>query len=553
MKKQLLKAVLTTAVMVFGLHSTLFAYTEYNSPTADSSAGLFSSDSDNIRNVNEWNTVEFDKLFFNVDYNYTLVTLDYIPVLNLVGAFNIGNLLIAPAFTGNVFSSYSSSTSNTSKSYTVNENVVSDYSIQETHSYYVNNSINAWGNDFSALIGFGNMAFKPSFSFCDMSRYGSYYDSTTSQTDNTQTNYNEDGEVVSTITTKYDNGKIISDCYIPGLAFGMNLGLGSMTLKPYVDFRTAIKRTGYKTGKTVTDSSTDGSSEVYKLNYVNGTYSLIPVLGATLEIPGEKFNQAFGVKYYGSFDLYASKFDDAFGNTQKVRNYSGNTSVITEVSDTNTVKTTKQDGTVYSEKSNIENQLTLDYTFEKALSNQFTLMAKAVLIPSYNFTKNKSYKYSSQSEVTTYNDGHTETVETITTGASTLNKTHGIAVSSNIAFGFKYDVKPGKFVLLGGTSITLPNFSCNINLETNPDYSTTSVKESDSYGNVSRDSTDVTYSAQTSKKTFYSYWSTLQAMSSFCGFNWYMTDSFMLEASLELSVAAGVFSKPVNLGCTLKF
>lgn len=530
-----------------------FAAGAFASPVKTSTSDCFYNDADNITNVTEWSTVNFDKLFLTANYSASY--------LDITGAFKVKDLTIVPYYYGNIFSENFSSTAVSNRYDDVTANSYN------SDAYTTNDTLCSYGSASArdkpgVLVGFKDMGFKFSFDYAGSNKFGTFNPSTTTEstTSSTGTNsttviYDEDGNKVSSSTTEYKKGKILNNAYTPDFQFGMVIAKEKFTLKPVAGIGVDISSKGITAVSETTTEPASLSNTVVEKNYRNNVFAIKPNFGCAMVLPTEKVKHVFSANYNGQFNVYGASYNDAFGTkqTKGVDNYTGTVT---------TSKTTDVDGTVtehtavagsLSDKFLLNNGYNFAYKAVAPITENLTLAGRAVISGTVNYNSNKSFATvnSTKTTVTTVT-GDVRTTESTTTSASALSKVFAVTVVPTVAGGFEYFVKPGKFAVNGGVTVSLPNYSYSSTKTSAPDLAKTTTKVTEN-NNVTTDSTAVTYTGtSTANKAVTSRWNSMSA-GIYTGFSWFLADNFIIDTSLRLNGTYGVFSGNIGAGCTLKF
>ena len=342
------------AAIALVLSSAAFAI---SSKTSSASADLFSTDTDDFMNVNDYQNVNPDNLFCVFGY-------DDFANIQIGAAKNIGGFYFGALYEGNLGNSFNS-TSTTTDSTTTSS---------VTHP-------NSCDRDFSFLIGIGNnlgIKFR-------LYQTTSLYSST---------------EITATETTEHKH-----DYWQPQLSAGYNLRLGDYLLKNYVESRFTSKE---NEDITKTDNATVTTGEPYKaLDFGLGSTLVFPdknnfnqsvkiPVSLSFEIPNDSTKSNFYLEFNPAYTVTYDKIDRLILGASAVLYTTFNTS---ETVDSTTDDSTVSNGIYITPKFN----LGLQY---KAVPEKFTINAGAsVEMPEWEFTNSKTSSTSTSTNSGTSSDG----------------------------------------------------------------------------------------------------------------------------------------------------
>ena len=364
---------LFVAAIALGLSSAAFAIT---SKTSDTTAGVFSTDTDNFVSVNDWQSVNPNNLFGVFGY--------YSTKMKIGAAKNIGGFYFGALYEGDLGNSFTSTTTTTDSTTTS----------KVTHT-------NACSRDFSFLMGIGN----------DLGIKFRLYQYTNSKSST---------EVNATTTTeaKYDN-------WNPELYAGYNLKLGDYLLKNYAATGLYIDQSETI---TKTDSATVTTGDITK--------TLSFGLGSTVVFPSKNnFNQSVNIPLSLGFEIpekdsTASGFYLAFipAYTVTYDKIDRLTLGASAKLDT-TFKTSKTDDSTSSNGIDIYPYFNLALQY-KAVPDKFTINAGAsVAMPNWSFVNEKTGSTS-----TSTNSG------TSSSGEVSLSSGFSAVLAKTVTFDCNYNV-----------------------------------------------------------------------------------------------------------------
>ncbi|MDR1587802.1 MAG: hypothetical protein LBS57_10130 [Treponema sp.] len=265
---------------------------EKPAPESNKSAatqGNFGAEVDDFLDVHSWDGVLGDSKWF--------AYAGYGDYLQLGYARAFGGIYVSAFYGGNIVSfAHPDKSESLEVKYDGNGNATdktttTDYGEAETHT----------NNNIDILVGFANMGITVGF-FEDLEVKNVY------SQDFVKT------ETIGTNTVDYSDEGISADAQegwlLPSIGWGMTLGLGNLTVKPYVNaavgFRQDYKEEETKDHTTVNGTVAWATTNISgnKDNYVNPFFSL----GADLDFSD---NFGIGLEYGIGFDVYSNDYDVA--------------------------------------------------------------------------------------------------------------------------------------------------------------------------------------------------------------------------------------------------
>ena len=284
-----------------------------------------------------------------------------------------------------------------------------------------------------------------------------------------------------------------------------------------------------------------------------------------MTIPTKYISNIIGLSYTGEFNIFNSKYTDAFGNSRKA---SANGIVKTTIVPKNYDPATFNPSTSFTgekvtvttngttDQKDIKNSLAIGYTAKSDISDKLTLMGNISADVSFKSTSKTKWTETTDKDFFKRVDGATKTVETTTISAKNAESESTFYVYPNITLGLKYVVVPSKFNFLVSAQATLPRFTyTNTVAPHQVATSVTTTKTTDFDGSVTESKTygatpntgnigTVTKSAE---------WKKLSAPSVKMGFQWFMTENFEFDTSLHVNMSSGLLSGLVTVAGVLKF
>lgn len=563
------KKVLAGSVMMAAMVAGAFA----QSPVAAATNGLTRGDSDKIMSVGDWTSVEFDKVLLSGNFNASM--------LDLTAAFKLGSVVVAPHYDGNIFVD-ANQTSDT-KVITLNKDdsgVVFGTTTTETSKNVEANNVNSlqheswkwnnakinegsynWGapakiNNAAVLLGFGNIGVKVGADISNIKIDATYDENFANVANSTTTVKDADGNVVANPddVTTYANGYAKSNGYSPYVNVGTAFSVGKATLKPSVGFKFGIYENECFAEKTVAPKDKIGTTTVTSKEQNNFEMNLDPSAQLVAVIPGEKNLGVLIAGYTGRFDMYGTKYNNAFGDSNSVStaNYK---KTVTTTPATATSANTSEDVKVEAsteDKKYMENGGNIQYIYIAPMTDRLTLKAAVgadVKVTNRTVTPSN---VTTQKTVATDAFGGVTTTEKTTVIDGKTSKWTMVEAAPSAKVGFDYVAVPEKFIVRAGTGVNLPKLTYIEKTTSYTGAQTTTEKVTDSLGNVKTDSKTVTNDTQTTNTSEKeAVWSAVNAQV-YTGFSWMMSENFTVDAALQLNVGS-VFGGSLSAGATLKF
>ncbi|MBC6713117.1 hypothetical protein [Treponema sp. Marseille-Q3903] len=531
------------------------------SPVSTASQSLFSNDVDDVMSVTDFYTVEFSKFIASAQASSS-------SVYQADGAFKIKDILIAGGYEGSIFASETKSEAGGTWTYTLDSNTGKVVKTVKNGTLKTTGTRTGAYNSFTALVGFGNIGVKAKMFFSNNDAHGSYDNSFATAQDSVTTVTDDKGNVITTASTTYDHkGYQKYHSIVPRIEAGMTLDIAGMKLQPIVGFAAYIDTENNYSKKSVLQNggTTWSTVDVTKGEVADSVFDLDPTVGATLTIPTKYVSNIIGLSYTGEFNIFNSKYVDAFGNSRKA---SANGIVTTTIVPKNYDPATFNPLTSYTgekvtvttagttDQKDIKNNLAIGYTAKSDISDKLTLVGNISANVRIVSTSKTEWTETTTKDFFKRVDGTTRTVETTTISAKNAESASGFDVSPNITFGLKYVVIPSKFNFLVSAQAALPSFTYKN--EVAPHQVATSVtttKTTDFDGSVTESKTYGTTptggNLGTVTKT--AEWKKLSAPSVKMGFQWFMTENFEFDTSLNVSMSNGLFNGRVTVAGALKF
>ncbi len=544
--------------ILFALAIAVFA----ESPVSTASQSLFSNDVDDVMSVTDFYNVEFSKFIASTQASTS-------SAYQADGAFKIKNILIAGGYEGSIFASETKSEAGGTWTYTLDPNTGKVVKTVKNGTLKTTGTRTGAYNSFTALVGFGNIGVKAKMFFSNYDAHGSYDNSFATAQDSVTTVTDDKGNVITTASTTYDHkGYKKYHSIVPRIEAGMTLDIAGMKLQPIVGFSADIDTYNDYSKKSVLQNGgkTWATVDVTKGEVADSVFELDPTVGATLTIPTKYVSNIIGLSYTGGFNIFNSAYKDAFGKSRKAsangivtttivpRNYGDPATFNPLTSTTGEKVTVTTAGT--TDQKDIKNSLAIGYTAKSDISDKLTLVGNISANVRIVSTSKTKWTETTDKDFFKRVDGATKTVETTTISAKNAESESTFDVFPNITLGLKYVVVPSKFNFLVSAQATLPRFTYTNTVASHQvATSVTTTKTTDFDGSVTESktygATPNTGNIGTVTKT--AEWKKLSAPSVKMGFQWFMTENFEFDTSLDVRMSTGLFNGDVTVSGILKF
>jgi hypothetical protein len=500
------------------------------SNTAQATGYVFQTDVDYFMSTTDYGKLGLDKWFGFAGLDVS----NYLPALGYAG--KLGSIYLGSFYSGNVLYKGASQPDTIQVQTTDYYNSGVYFGQQKITTTHSDRDPTGSFNSAGVLIGVGGMGFKLGF-WEDMSSLktqlsadGSFNNATDSDTTNTTTG-------AHTIT-QYTDGSKVSGDMVPSLGWGMNLALGSMTLKPFVQLSADI----YKDNRAATSSSYTEYNGAIPLGTTKTTYTagdnngyIAPsgMLGASLEIAKDKAVTELGLSYNLTLPLYSNNYKDVTGSDTSVKGTATYTNHVAVTEDANGLDNNAYADVTTSEKSEMDHDIGLMYRYKKEVSDRVSI--GFLLNPSVSITSAKSTDKEVQTTVdtfTTYSqDPANSYVETIVdTMPGYTTETSTFSAGAYGAASLAFSVVPETFVLHAGLNVGAPTFTNRTVTVTKSGFETTTDQVVNGNGKVTYDSTSATVGAtRNESKTVSNSWNSMSA---------WVTAGFTLNVAKDMALDA---------------
>lgn len=437
------------ALIVIGT-SAVWAHTPV-SPQSEATAGLTATEVDQFMSVTDWGEVKFGKAFTFAGFEQGKET-----IMDIGAAFKAGPVYIGSWYRGNVgsFAGEKRKTETTK----ISESTAGV--LGNTHTGTSSSVYKTYNPDHTAvmLLGFGNIGINFGYLRSGKNYSGTYYDGKL-QSDVTVKDSNRPEVVNKTEYSPkgYHNGAR----HTPFIGFGMNVGLGKMTLSPTASLEVAVQQSS-EFGKKTTDTQTNakvGRKAVEQQGNSSSYTAVIGKLGTALAL-GDSINSVLTFGYDFTVSAYGNKqYTAADGSKQKLgRTYTIMTdSFVIDRTNTSETKTSELEGSVADKKSHFSNTFSLGYNMKKDFTDRFTFLAGAEA--KIKLTTNKTVSrqlYKKVERTVQLNPSKTLDSQTVTT-----TKEYPVQTTARTVFEFTPTVKaavsyaavPNRLFLNAGTEV----------------------------------------------------------------------------------------------------
>jgi hypothetical protein len=511
---------LLLAAMALGIGSAAFA-----SPTSDATAGLFSTETDDIQSVTDFSGVEFESWLAGSNFHKGSVDAGF--------AKKIGGIVIAPWYKGYMLSTNATRSENESVSaLTAGSTYKNGTSASTTDTLKISKKFNS---DFAVLLGINDLIGV---------KLGYTNKGTNTSTNNSSpltTVTAEDGTLLSKSGTVYDddneNG---ANVHNPYLNLGANLALSdTMTLKPEVDFGFRMtenfERNSYKT--VIYPESASSYTRYYNTDSSTKQNDLLPAVGVTLELgdAAESFKHTFNLGWSGTFSLFNDDDNDSGSESYSYTDESYSRKSYND----------------YSDHAASSNTFVLGYALEKEMEEGFTLKGGIGLKYNMSHELTSYQSVNKTTRTTSYGDGTEEVRYTTTKGNTKEEETNYSKFAPSLAGGVQYMVTE-KLRFNGGVGINLPALSMRETTSSTKADGTTYTKTVYRTGNISENtrSNGTSSSASDEKKA---EWSSVSGNAAI-GFTFLLSDNFSIDAAMGYNLGSTLGNcGNLSLGALLKY
>lgn len=547
------------------------------SPQNTATAGLTTAEADQFMSTTEWGEVKFDKAFIYAGFEQGKTS-----TLDLGAAFKAGPVYIGSWYQGNL-GSYSRTKEN-SVTTTIKQGttgLLGDKKTQEQLKLYKNYTAD---HTAAVLLGFGSMGVKLGYKRTGENKSGKY------DTDGLRLDQlpdpsavpppHADGKKEDSRIKHSIAGGINEEVYspkgydnranhLPFVEFGMNVGLGRMTLSPTAGLEVYVHQDSSYGFKTVTHKASDVNYTITKTGK-GSNYShvgIIGKLGVGLAL-GDALNSSFTFGYELTANAYGKTYKDASGKVHKVRGYY---KIDTDTSsdkyhDGNQGKRVRTDTfkADFTTKSLYKNKLNVEYAMQKDFTDRFSLFAGVACPITVTAEKSVKTTVDEKTTVTTSlnpaKNYDNTTVKRVTTHPEITTNIVKLNIDPVIKAAVSYAAVPNRLFLNLGTEVKVlrgeyTNTKKTVNSFVNKTVETTTTAD----GSVKKGTDAMVENPADGDKEFVNHDSKLTPVEAKLkgGLRWNVVDNFAFDL---------VYRQPLNkqlinltqfgdlkLACTIKF
>lgn len=523
------------------------------SPQNTATAGLTTAEADQFMSTTEWGEVKFNKAFIYAGFEQGKTS-----ILDLGAAFKAGTVYIGSWYQGNL-GSYGRTKKN-SVTTTINESttgLLGDKKTQFAPELYKN-----YTADHTAvvLVGFGSMGIKLGYKRAGENKSGKYFGGT-AMPDNI-VKHSIAGGINETVYSP--KGYINAAKHLPFVEFGMNVGLGGMTLSPTAGLEVYVNQDSNYGLKTETKKTSDVHYSITKTAQAKNDshVGIIGKLGVGLAL-GDSLNSAFTFGYELTANAYGKTYKDASGKAHNVRGfYNITTDSSSDVyGPTGTRVRTDTFNAKFTTKSYYKNKLNVEYAMQKDFTDRVSLFAGVACPITVTADKKAETDVSETTTVTTYlnpaKNYQNETKKTIKTGPETTTNIVKLNIDPVIKAAVSYAAVPNRLFLNLGAEVKVlrgeyKNTKKTVNSFVSKEVETTTKDD----GSVTK---GTSASNDSPKEEFVEHKSTLKPVEAELkgGLRWNIVDNFAFDLVYRTALNAQLINLTqfgdLKLACTIKF
>ena len=547
------------------------------SPQNTATAGLTTAEADQFMSTTEWGEVKFDKAFIYAGFEQGKTS-----TLDLGAAFKAGPVYIGSWYQGNLGSygrTKENSVTTTIKQSTAG--LLGDKKTEFNSKLYKN-----YTADHTAvvLVGFGSMGIKLGYKRAGENKSGKYdIDSlrlnqlpdssdvpppphADGKKEDSRIKHSIAGGIKDTVYSPkgYDNRAN----HLPFVEFGMNVGLGRMTLSPTAGLEVYVHQDSSYGFKTVTQKASDVNYTITKTGK-GSNYShvgIIGKLGVGLAL-GDALNSSFTFGYELTANAYGKTYKDASGKVHKVRGYY---KIDTDISsdkynDMDSGKRVRTDTfkADFTTKSLYKNKLNVEYAMQKDFTDRFSLFAGVACPITVTAEKSVVTTVDEETTVTTFlnpaKNYDNKTVKRVTTHPETTTNIVKLNIDPVIKAAVSYAAVPNRLFLNLGTEVKVlrgeyTNTKKTVNSFVNKTVETTTTAN----GSVKK-GTSAKVENASGDKEFVMHDSKLNAVEAELkgGLRWNVVDNFAFDLVYTQLLSKKIINLTqfgdIKLACTIKF
>lgn len=524
------------------------------SPQNTATAGLTTAEADQFMSTTEWGEVKFDKAFIYAGFEQGKTS-----TLDLGAAFKAGPVYIGSWYQGNL-GSYGRTKKN-SVTTTINQSTTGLLGNKKTE--FAPELYKNYTADHTAvvLVGFGSMGIKLGYKRVGENKSGKYFGGTTAMSDNI-VKHSIAGGINETVYSP--KGYINAAKHLPFVEFGMNVGLGRMTLSPTAGLEVYVNQDSSYGLETKTKKASDVNYSVMKTaKATNKSHvGIIGKLGVGLAL-GDSLNSAFTFGYELTANAYGKTYKDASGKAHKVRGY------YEDVNDTSndvygptgTRTRTDEFQAKFTTKSYYKNKLNVEYAMQKDFTDRFSLFAGVACPITITADKKVVTTVYEKTTVTTQlnpaKNYENTTVKKVRTGPETTTNIVTLNIDPVIKAAVSYAAVPNRLFLNLGTEVKVlrgeyTNTKETVNSFVKKEVETTTKDD----GSVTKRTSAINDGP---KNEFVEHRSTLKPVEAELkgGLRWNVVDNFAFDLVYRMPLNAQLINLTqfgdIKLACTIKF
>ena len=507
-------------VAVTAMFLTAPVFAQVNGPesnTFKSTAGVFSGDVDDSQDVHSYSGVEFEKWFGFVGYGGSATTN---PV-QLGFATRFSGLYLGTWYSGNVVNVRENQIETVRVNYDLPTQLQT--TTVTTTVYGTANTITS-NNEIGVLIGVAGMGFR--IGFFENVTETKYPNRTITVTEN------QDGRVVQTTGDIVEYSNVNGTLY-PSLTWGMDINLGSVTLKPTVtlgaEFRLNNRVDNYRNVPFTTINGEFVGVETLNLAGNNSGY-ITPSADVGIGIEFENFG--IDVGYGIEFGIYDNDYNASgfSGSTAGTVTWNGSKQTTTTLTDTRTVTNTNL---TITDQSSLNHSISLGFYTDKEVVEGLKLGLYAGVVVGIDTSTTDSYNRNLTTTETVNNNTALSSSDTTreqeTRGNSTVTDTTTLRISPEVNIGAIYNWFPGRFSINAGIRLRPLAYTNTVTKVSNPNNGF--AKDIYKNGNGDVTSESITASGRTyteDQVTVDNTWSYLTA-GLFTGFTFNFNETMALD------------------------
>ena len=523
------------------------------SPQNTATAGLTTAEADQFMSTTDWGEVKFDKAFIYAGFEQGKKS-----TLDLGAAFKAGPVYIGSWYQGNL-GKYGRTKEN-SVTTTIKESTTGLLGDKKTQ--FMTKLDKNYSADHTAvvLVGFGSMGIKLGYKRAGGNKSGKYF-GTNAMPDNIE-KHSIAGGINETVYSP--KGYINAAKHLPFVEFGMNVGLGRMTLSPTAGLEVYVNQDSSYGFKTETQKASDVNYSIKKTAQAKNDshVGIIGKLGVGLAL-GDSLNSAFTFGYELTANAYGKTYKDASGKAHKVR---GSYEITADSSNdkygpTGTRVRTDTFSAKFTTKSYYKNKLNVEYAMQKDFTDRFSLFAGVACPITVTADKKVETSVSETTTVTTYlnpaNNYQNKTEKEVTTNPEKTTNIVTLNIEPVIKAAVSYAAVPNRLFLNLGTEVkVLQGSYTNTKTTVNSFVSKTVKTTTTENGSVTKETSSPKMGSDTESVTHVSALNEVAAELK-GGLRWNVVDNFAFDLVYRTLLSKKIINLTqfgeVKLACTIKF